>query len=240
MKRQIALAACVVLAGCVLIGCQKPPADTGWKNPLDEMEKTIVADPEDGNYVLTRMEFARQAVQLGCPMRAEPRLREAFDQLETLHENTAAALSSERFKYYKGESYERAMLCWYMGFIHYARGDYNTARILFSRALAEDRKAVVHDDTDEMIGEDFGLAYYWLARAYEKLGQADNARIAYKKANVFTPRGEDGEDELADDKKEAGKALKRRVKGEQWAYEKFHNPEREKCYIAHVVNLAGL
>ncbi|MBS3822238.1 MAG: hypothetical protein KGY81_10800, partial [Phycisphaerae bacterium] len=167
----------LTVAACITVGCKPEPVTTTWQNPLDTIEKNVVPDPDDVNYVLTRMEFARAAVRLGCPMRAEPKLLEAYEQLDVDRENTAAALSSEKYKYYKGETYERAMLCMYLGLIRYNEGKYNDARILFSRALTEDQKAVVEEDTPSIIGEDFALAYYWLSRAYAKLSQADNARI---------------------------------------------------------------
>jgi len=221
-----------------LAGCAPPPPKvTGWRNPLDAMEKTIVADENDRNYVLTRMEFSRLAVRMGCPLRAAPRLKEAFDQLEVDKENVGAAVSSEKYKFYKGETYERAMLCWYLGWCEYLRGDNNNARILFTRALSEDRKAVVSKDTPEIYGDDFALAYYWLGRAYQKLGQRDNARIAFKKATVHTPL-KNADKALAKDRKDAAKAETRRSKGERWCYETFHNAEKPDRFVGEAVNLA--
>jgi hypothetical protein len=41
---------------------------------------------------------------------------------------------------------------------------------------------------------DFGIAHYWLGRAYLQLGQNDNARVAFQKAAIHVPRkGEDRE-----------------------------------------------
>lgn len=221
MMKHRMLLLCVALAAFGCVGCASRPAEVRWTNPLAPLAQAMPADPDDQNYSLTRMEYGRAAVMLGSPGLADPVMMEAFEQLEADKENTAAALSSERYKFYKGESYERAMLCWYLGFIRYSRGEYNDARILFTRALNEDKKAVVKDDTPAEVGEDFSLAYFWLGRAYDKLGQPDNARIALKRSTIPTPRGKDGSREVEADRKEARKALKTRVDGETWTYETF-------------------
>jgi tetratricopeptide (TPR) repeat protein len=232
----ILAAALALAAGCEPQAQRTTPA---WVNPLDLMEPNLPADPKDSNYVLARMEFGRQAILLGSYTRARPRLREAFDQLEVEHDNVGAALSSERLKYYKGETFERAMLCTYLGILAYLDGNYNDARILLSRALVADRAAVVNEKTPAEVGEDFGLAYYWLAKAYAKLGDADNAAIALRKATTRTPRKvKDAERESKEDAKAAGEALKKRPEGEAWVYQTFHNPEKPDLYIEPIVNLA--
>jgi tetratricopeptide (TPR) repeat protein len=241
MDRRRGLIGLIVGAGVLaLAGCEpQAQREPGWVNPLDAMEKALPADPKDNNYVLQRMEFGRLAVLMGSYARAKPRLMEAFEQLEVLRDNTAAALSSERFKYYRGETYEKVMLMVYLGQIAYVGGDYNTARILFSRAVSADAEAVVNKDTPISYGEDFGLAYYWLAKAYARLGDADNAAIAYRKAAARTARKEkDAARELADDQKAAAKGLKRRAEGEAWAYQTFHNPKRPERVVADAANLA--
>lgn len=226
-----------LLAG-FLSGCGEEE-QVGWQNPLDVMEQNIPQDPNDAGYVLGRMEFAQLAMQLGSFSRAETKLQEAFDQLEVDHANVAASLSSERYKYYKGETYERAAVCWYLGYLKYLQGDYNTARIFFSRSLLEDRKAVVHDDTPAVFGDDYRLGYYWLGKAYQKLGEEDNARIAFSKAGRPIAREADElRKEAEEDRKEASDSLENRRKGEIWAYERFNDPEEPERRIPDIVNLA--
>jgi len=53
------VAACLALVGC---GPQKP---VGWQNPLDALEKTLPADGNNAGYVLSRMEYARLAIEMG-------------------------------------------------------------------------------------------------------------------------------------------------------------------------------
>ena len=240
---RLSLAALLAAAGAIFLaaGCEPQAQRTtpAWVNPLDLMESNLPADPKDTNYVLARMEFGRQAILLGSYTRARPRLREAFDQLEVEHDNVGAALSSERLKYYKGETYERAMLCTYFALAEYLAGNYNEARILLARALLADRAAVVKESTPAEVGEDFGLAFYWIGKTYAKLGNMDNAAIAFRKATTRTPRKKkDAERESKEDAKAAGKMLKKRTEGEAWVYQTFHNPEKPDLYIEPIVNLA--
>jgi len=240
---RLSLAALLAAAGAILLaaGCEPQAQRTtpAWVNPLDLMESSLPADPKDSNYVLARMEFGRQAILLGSYTRARPRLREAFDQLEVEHENVGAALSSERLKYYKGETFERAMLCTYSALAEYLAGNYNEARILLSRALLADKGAVVEKSTPPEVGEDFGLAFYWIGKTYAKLGDMDNSAIAFRKATTRTPRkGKDAERESKEDAKTAGEMLKKRTEGEAWVYKTFHNPEKPDLYIEPIVNLA--
>jgi len=239
MNRTLVILAAALAAfafGCEPQAQRAPPA---WVNPLDLMEASLPADPKDTNYVLARMEFGRQAILLGSYTRARPRLREAFDQLEVEHDNVGAALSSERLKYYKGETYERAMLCYYAALAEYLAGNYNEARILLARALLADKGAVVEKSTPAEVGEDFGLAFYWIGKTYAKLGDMDNSAIALRKAATRTPRkNKDAERESKEDAKAAGEMLKKRAEGEAWAYRTFHNPEKPDLYIEPIVNLA--
>jgi len=238
MNRTLVILAAVAAfaLGCEPQAQRAPPA---WVNPLNAMEANLPADPKNTNYVLARMEFGRQAILLGSYARARPRLREAFDQLEVQHDNVGAALSSERLKYYKGETYERAMLCYYAALAEYLAGNYNEARILLARALLADKGAVVNKSTPPEVGEDFGLAFYWIGKTYAKLGEMDNAAIALRKATTRTPRKDkDAQRESKEDAKAAGEMLKKRTEGEAWTYQTFHNPEKPDLFIGPIVNLA--
>ena len=229
----VAMAA-VALSGCNIAGPTQP---AGWTNFLDPMERSLPTDPENVNYVLARMEYGRQAIRAGCYLRAKPKLTEAFKQLPTEHENVAAAISSERLKYYKGETYERAMLCCYLGLTEYVTGNYEDARRLFMRALSEDQAAVVKKTTPTDYGQDFGLACYWLGKTYQKLGKSGNTAAAFKRAK-FVPQRKKAAKELEKDQNDARKFIERRAEGERWAYQTFHNPESQQFFIAAAVNLA--
>ncbi|HUT59421.1 MAG TPA: hypothetical protein VNA25_16350 [Phycisphaerae bacterium] len=230
-----AMAALVLLAGCEPTKKTTAP----WVNPLDVLEPRLVQDVKDNNYILQRMEFGRIAMQLGCDLRAKPRLEEAFEQLGAERSNTAAALTTEQLKYYKGETYERVMLATYLGTMEYRAGQYNNARIYFSRALSADRAAVVKDSTPAAYGDDFGLAYYWISRAFARLDDGDQCAIALRKA-AARPERNDAAKELAGDLKQATEWEKPYLEGEAWAVTTFQNPEKPELYMEGIVNLADV
>jgi hypothetical protein len=225
----------VLWAGCTTSGERNAMLDVVRR--LNTLEAEVPTNPRDNEYVLKRMEFARAAVVNGAYERAEVRLTQAFQQLESEHSNVAAAISSEEHKFYKGETYERAMLCFYLGYIKYFLGDYNEARICFERAIAADRAAVVKESTPISHGEDFGLAYYWLGKAYQKLNNMDAAAIAFKRAGQQVQRAE-AEGERQEDCAKATVVAKRRQEGEAWAYRTFHDPKQPKWYIAETADLS--
>lgn len=233
-------AAVMVVCGLVLAGCAANAnryAQVDAASRLNEMEAEVPTDPDNIDYVLDRMEFARQAVMCGAYHRGKVGLVEAFEQLESEHDNVGAAVSTEARKYYKGETYERAMLCFYLGYIEYFLGDFNTARIFFERALAADRAAVVKDSTPQAYGEDFGLAFYWLGKAYQKLRDTDAAAIAFKKARKKVERQKSAS-ELQGDRGFAQDMVKRRQEGEAWAYRTFHDPKHAERFMPEIVDLS--
>lgn len=234
-------AALTLVAALLAAGCE-PQAQRSnvWVNPLDPIEARLPADPKDNNYILTRMEFGHLALALGCPQRAQPRLKEAFDQLGAERDNTAAALSSEQLKFYKGETYERAMMATYLGLMEYQAGEFNNARIYLSRALSADRAAVVKESTPAAWGEDFGLAYFWMGRTFARLGDADNGAIALRKAAEKSPSRKDLERECREDQKAVQEWDKDRAEGEAWAWKTFQDPKNKEFFIDGIVDLTGV
>jgi len=241
IRRFSAVVLAAALALLAAAGCEPQRArGPTWVNPLDVAEARLLPDPKDINYSLCRMEFGRVAIMLGCPLRAKPRLMEAFEQLDVQHDATGAALSSERFKFYKGESYERAMLGVYLGLAEYQAGRFNEARIFFTRALSADRTAVIKDSTPPEVGDDFGLAYYWLGKAYARLGDADNTAIAFRKAAAPAARkNTDVARERSQDAKAAADCAKQRAEGEKWTYETFANPKKPELRVEGLVAVPG-
>ena len=237
-RRILALLALLAVLALVA-GCEPKRTSNVWVNPLDALEPTLAKDPKDNNYILQRMEFGRTAMKVGCDPRARPRLMEAFEQLGAERDNTAAALTTEQLKYYKGETYERAMLATYLGMMEYRAGQFNNARILLSRALSADRAAVVKETTPSAYGEDFGLALYWLGRTFAKLNDADQCAIALRKAAARTERKEAGK-ELAADQKAANDFEKHRIEGENWTFKTFTDPKKPQSLVEGVVNVADL
>jgi tetratricopeptide (TPR) repeat protein len=235
--RHILLGVAAVLTAAAACGCEPKRETRAWVNPLDAMEAALPQDPKAPDYILRRMEFGRVALMLGCDMRAKPRLMEAFEHLGDERDNTAAALTTEQLKFYRGETYERAMLATYMGMLEYRAGEFNNARILFMRALSADRAAVVKKETPAVYGEDFGLAYFWVARAFAQLGDADQCAIALRKAAARIERRNQDKESIADAKDMRGREEDRQ-KGEAWAFETFGPAAPAECRIDGVVSLA--
>jgi len=128
----------------------------------------------------------------------------------------AAAMSNESQKLFKGEPFERAMVCTYLSVLNYMRGDYNNARIFGARADMED--ATTNDDMKDY-RHDFRLAHFWLGKAYLKLGQEGNARVAFTKACERLPRKKEDK-EWSGFQKAHAKAREKRMRLEKVAYER--------------------
>jgi len=237
MVGRVMLIAVLAVGLLWIAGCEPQRKEVGWVNPLDRFEASLAKDPKDNNYILQRMEFGRAAMLAGCDLRAKPRLMEAFEQLGADRSNTAAALTTEQLKYYKGETYERAMLTTYLGMMAYDAGQFNDARILFSRALSADKAAVVKDTTPASYGEDFGLAYFWIGKAYARLGDADNATVAFRKAAAGAERTAAAK-ELAQDQKMFRDWEKTGREGELWTFKTFHDEKNRELFMDGIVNLS--
>jgi tetratricopeptide (TPR) repeat protein len=157
------------------------------------VETTYMAK-HDKDYVMWAMDYSSLCLMGGNYDVARDEMMNCYKDIGTTQDKdkeTIAAISSEAYKIFKGEPFERALLCTYIGLEFYMDGDYNDARIFFARADQED--ATTGNDMADF-RHDFQLAHYWLGRSYLKLGQADNARIAFTKAGTHVPRkGEDKE-----------------------------------------------
>jgi tetratricopeptide (TPR) repeat protein len=102
----------------------------------------------------------------------------AVQRYQDADEETRAAWGNEAVKFFKGEPHERAMLCFYTGLMCYRDGDYNNARVFFAQSL---RATASRDEDMKDHRDDFRLGHLWLGRAFLKLGQRDNACIAFRK-----------------------------------------------------------
>jgi hypothetical protein len=114
---------------------------------------------------------------------AKKEMLNCYHHIETRQDTDsekAAAVSNEALKVFKGEPFERAMLCTYLGMLHYMEGDYNNARIFCARA---DMSDATTEENCVQFRHDFRLAHYWLGRSYLKQGDEGNARVAFQKAS---------------------------------------------------------
>lgn len=145
---------------------------------------------------------------------------------------TLAAMGAEAQKFFKGEPHERSLLCFYCGLSCYLSGDYNDARIFFMQSLLA---AATRDEDMKEFREDFRLGHYWLGRAYLRLGQDDNARIAFQRAGEILRR-HGFEKELQRLKQRRAREVKRELKLEAACY---RNATKGKEPVDGVVDLSN-
>ena len=148
----------------------------------------------DKDYVMWGMDYASLCLMGGNYDAAKAELLKVHADItkaEDKTKETVAAIANESAKIFKGEPFERAMVCCYLGLLHYMDEDYNNGRIFFAQGDMAD--ATTEDDMKDF-RNDFGLAHYWLGRSFLRLNQPDNARVAFQKASVHVPRkGEESE-----------------------------------------------
>lgn len=162
---------------------------------------TLKALPrEDNNFVLPLLNRGLLNYSTGNYDKAYRYLLNAQMSMEDLKQKSMT-LAGERAKIFKGEHYERAMVSFYLGLMLYDKGDYENARAMFSRTLECDRETVpdpkrldklakkyvreIDGGTEQQfikiyttLGNDHRLAYYMLARTYQKLDQLRDSEIS--------------------------------------------------------------
>jgi len=185
----------------------------------------------DKDYVMWAMDYSSLCIMGGSYDAAREELLKCFLDIENRQDTdkeTAAALSNESAKIFKGEPFERAMVCLYLGILKYMQGDYNNARIFCTRANMAD--ATTEDNMADF-RHDFRLAHYWLGRTYLKLGDEGNARVAFGKAGQYVPR-KGGESETRSIRKAQARARTERMSLEKKCYEKNSTGEEAVPGIA--------
>ena len=167
---------------------------------------TLKALPrEDNNFVLPLLNRGLLNYSTGNYDKAYRYLLNAQMSMEDLKQKSMT-LAGERAKIFKGEHYERAMVSFYLGLMLYDKGDYENARAMFSRTLECDRETVPDKKrlnklakqftrkkkggTEQefmtiyqTLGNDHRLAYYMLARTYNKLDQHRDSEISMDHAD---------------------------------------------------------
>jgi tetratricopeptide (TPR) repeat protein len=163
---------------------------------------------EDNNYILPMLNRSILEYAIGDYDNAFHSLLDAKGIMDSMNQK-GFSLGAERSKIFKGESYEQAMACMYMGFMLYEKKDFQNARAMFSQALELDREIIPDpkrleslsksyasttkgaspatlSDMYQAYGNDNRLAYYMLARTYQKLGDEQNARISLANTGNWT------------------------------------------------------
>jgi len=172
----------------------------------------------NNDYVMWSMDYASICMLGGNYDAAKNELLQCLIDIEKRQDTDkekAAAASNESRKIFKGEPFERAMACTYLGMLHYLMGDYNNARIFCTRADMAD--ATTEEDMKNY-RHDFRLAHYWLGRSFLKLNKEGNARVAFKKAGQFVSR-KTANRELKSLQKTQAKHRKKRIRLEKKCYQ---------------------
>lgn len=239
MQQKYIITACTILVSwmVILTGCSSQRTNPMTKAMMARYDRqpTYVQSAhfiernyiEEGHkdYVKWGMEYSSIAMLAGDYDAAEYMLLKSYEDIRRHTDEDAekaATVGNEGAKLFKGEPFERAMLCCYLGILNYIKGDYNNARIFFIQANLAD--ATTNESMKEY-RDDFRLAHWWLGRTFMKIGDEDNARIGMTKARARIPRkGEDKE--LAHLKQHQQKLRKERIKLEKESYRraKKHDP----------------
>lgn len=140
---------------------------------------------EDNSAALRQLVAGTAAFELGLYTKARLHFRSAAEWMErvtnTELEKKAAGGRSD-IKIYKGDSYERTMVHFYLGLIAFQQEDYQEAKQEFHRAL------LAHQSRPDPASRgQFALLHYWLGRSYARLGDMGNARAAVYQAKASGP-----------------------------------------------------
>ena len=190
------------------------------------------------DYVMWSMNYSSICMMGGNYDEAKAELLKCFMDIEKRQDTDkekAAAASNESLKIFKGEPFERAMVCTYLGMLHYLEGDYNNARIFCARAdmadatTEEDMKGYRHD---------FRLAHYWLGRTYLKMGDEGNARVAFGKAGRRIARKAEDR-ELKNIRSSQKKARLKRMRLEKECFKLATQQGKDKKPVAGVVDMSA-
>ena len=235
-SRKMAMTGLLLLAGVLAAGCGPSQEQLMMAKALSarvDRQPTYTESAKflnryvvkhDRDYVMWAMDYSSLCLMGGNYDAAKAELLKCFMDIEKRQDTDkekAAAISNESLKIFKGEPFERAMLCTYLGILHYMGGDYNNARIFCNRA---DMADATTEDNMEDFRHDFRLAHYWLGRTYLKLGDEGNAAVAFRKARQRVPRkGE--ERELVSLRRAQAKARVKRMRLEEQSFEKASGGE---------------
>lgn len=151
------------------------------------------AEKTDENYAL-------QNARLGSALLAENHIDEAegafsnaYEVMNSVGTNSGgrtlgATLIDEKIRVWKGEPFERAMVCFYLGLIYYIRGDYNNARAAFENSQFKLREYDEKDDKkNKQVESNFALGSLMLAKCWQRLGRDDLAVANFNYVTQLRP-----------------------------------------------------
>lgn len=183
-KRPYIINSCVLLA-CFLVGCASIPAKKSYRENLqdgDIVEATkIISDKNNKNDKLLReMQLASISQIKGDYTGSNNRLEKGKNLAEELSatsvtETVAAISVNQRVSPFSGNRFERIMLYFHKALNYLADDDAASARIEISQAELLMQEWRIKADK-------FSFLPLFIAMIYEKLGDAENALVAYRRA----------------------------------------------------------
>jgi hypothetical protein len=147
-----------------------------------------LADAEDNDVVMHRMNLGLAALQAGAVDVARQNFDVVLQDIESVYSNTEAALQARSLWYeegqksFKGEPYERAMAYYYRGLIYLMDQDFDNARASFLAGQLQD--AFAEEDQHRA---DFALLMLMEAWAAGLMGEAGLADDALADFRVLRP-----------------------------------------------------
>lgn len=167
------------------IGCASAPPLTElfWQGKTENAlnEYTKKAERKDNDFVLYANGYASTCLSVNNFYDAEVGLKSAGSVMGSYEgpspiKDLLVLLGPESNKPYKGDPYEKAMNCFYLGVIDYLKGDYDNAMAYFKYGLLMDTGT-----SEDRYREDFTLLHFMKALCLYKLGNRTEAEEEFHK-----------------------------------------------------------
>src|SRR3954464_7968108 len=155
-----------------------------------------LADKTDENFVLNNARLGSTTLAEYDLDTAESAFLNAYEVINATGVNSggrgaAAAIINEKLKVWKGEPFEKAMVNYYLGIVYYMQHDYENARAAFENSLFKLRdygEGKNKNDEYRSVESDFILGYVMLGKAFQRLGNEEQAHKAFDRAASLNPR----------------------------------------------------
>ena len=158
-----------------------------YRSAIDKtLREARYAMPDNKNAALYSLTLGTAALEYGDLALATSALRRATDTMMSLSagrvRGSASVVLGENLKVFKGGIHEQELALLLQGIAYYQAGDIQTARASFQTAVLADNSSGVRE-----LADDLAAGYYWLGRSLQRLGEGDNARIAFERLNRLMP-----------------------------------------------------
>lgn len=203
------LTALALAAG--LVGCGSAPVAStaghsvlaqGLADPSGRIPRPLaehaLTDRAEGprNVVLNAMLAGKTAMDIGAPKQARAALDLAYQRIETIYADNAAAAKArstfvpEANKDFKGEPYERAMVGYYLGLADLVAGDLDNAKSAFRWGEFQDTMSASEQYQSDMASLMFLAAWVDQCRG-QRVAAAERFEIARQARPALKPPATD-------------------------------------------------